>query len=197
MGRPRCTLITPLVSSPKSGVYPHCGVPTTNFDCAHRRRPPVSLHARTLTHTPALKRPHPYSAAPRPVMVSPTPLSSNVARKIERSRRSRPKGATRAGRRANQPAPPSRGVVWPRGAPYGLRARPWRPWPHPVARPRPGDRVDRGTNSIRRRRARGRRSPALAPPVRGAPLQLPRVVDRRSSSRSELPSTSEVDPTPT
>ena len=40
-----------------------------------------SLHARTLTHTPALERPHPYSAAPRPVMVSPTPLSSNVARK--------------------------------------------------------------------------------------------------------------------
>ena len=149
----------------------------------------------------------------------------------------RPKRATRRpGDGQVKSAPPSRRVVWPRGAPYGLRARPWRPSPHLVARSRFGDSSRSGDGLARRRRAarasaraaesafapRHRRtsggpararphglaprgahpavrenpietprppSPALpARAVHGAPLQLPRVVDRRSTSRSELPS---------
>ena len=90
-------------------------------------------------------------------MVSPTPLSSNVARKIERSRRISAKtGDLAAGRRANQTAPPSRRVVWPRGAPYGLRARPWRPSPHLVARSRFGDSSRSGDGLARRARVGAR-----------------------------------------
>ena len=83
-------------------------------------------------------------APPRVPSWCPRPPSLNVARKIERSRRLSAKTCDRAaGDERIKPAQPSRGVVWPRGAPYGLRARPGRPWPHPVARPGPGDRVDR------------------------------------------------------
>ena len=47
----------------------------------------ICSSTRTLRTARPLSRPHPYSAAPRPVIMSPTPLSSKVARKIERSRR--------------------------------------------------------------------------------------------------------------
>ena len=124
------------------------------------------------THTPA--RTHPLDTPPSSqrrsasLMVSPTPLSSNVARKIERSRRVSAKGATRPGRRANQPAPPSRGFVWPRGAPYGFRARPWRPLPHPLPRGRlrSGDSSRSGerlASAPARRAAGGVGEPALSP----------------------------------
>ena len=93
------------------------------FD-AHQRAP-------TRSHTP-----HILTAPPRVPTWCLRPPLLDVARKIERSDGSRPKGATRPGRRANQPAPPSRGFVWPRGAPYGFRARPWRPLPHPLPRGR-------------------------------------------------------------
>ena len=197
MGRPRCTLITPLVSSPKSGVYPHCGVPTTNFDCAHRRRPPVSLHARTLTHTPALKLPHPYSAAPRPVMVSPTPLSSNVARNralaTVSAKRGDPGRATGestgtavAGRRLA-----SRRAVRPSRAALATVAASPPPWPSAVRRFESIGRTPRFGAGAPRRGGGSWGGPAFAP---RRPDEL-RVALRAHGltappPRSELPPTS-------
>ena len=167
-------------------------------------------------------------------MVSPTPLSSNVARKIERSRRVSAKtGDPAPGRRASQigsavaarrmasrrAVRPSRAVLAtvaasrgtfavrrfesigrrPRsatarrarvGARGGIALRS-APSGGP-ARARPHGLAPRGAHpAVRENPIETPRppSPALrARAVHGAPLQLPRVVDRRSTSRSELPS---------
>ena len=130
---------------------------TSRSSALERTRPHALSHAPILT------------APPRVPSWCPRPPSLNVARKIERSRRLSAKTGDRAtGDERIKPAQPSRGVVWPRGAPYGLRARPGRPWPHPAAPPGPGDRVDRANRlaSAPARAAReggGSSKPAFAP----------------------------------
>jgi len=69
-------------------------------------------------------RPHPHSAAPRPVMVSPNPLSSNVVRKIERSRRvSSQNGRPRAAGESNGSATSSSPRCTPSASKPGLPPR--------------------------------------------------------------------------
>jgi len=171
-------------------------------------------------------------------MVSPTPLSSNVARKIERSRRVSAKtGDPAPGRRASQigsavaarrmasrrAVRPSRAALAtvaasrgtfavrrfesigrrPRSASARRRERRNRPSlravdelrvalrAHGLTASPPAEHIPR-SEKIRSRR-RGRPPPSGRGAVHGAPLQLPRVVDRRSTSRSDLPSKSEAD----
>ena len=100
------------------------------------RAPKTSALQRTRsrTHAPALTRPI-RTAPPRVPSWCPRPPSperrpKNRALATGVGQNGRPSG------RANQPAPPSRRVVWPRGAPYGFRARAWRPLPHPLPRGR-------------------------------------------------------------
>ena len=111
-----------------------------------RRRPtsrtpsaksPSSALRRTRQHARTrFTRPHPHSAVPRPSWCPRPPSPRTSPEKSSARDGSRPKGRPGPGDGRIKPAPPSRGVVWPRGAPYGLRARPWRPLPHPLPRGR-------------------------------------------------------------
>ena len=122
--------------------------------------PALAGHTARRSRTARARFTRPTSSQRRPASrrgVS-DPLSSNVAHKIERSRRVGQNRRPGARARSIEPLR-RRGVIWPRGAAYGFRARPWRPWPHPP----PG-----GPSAVRRFESIGRfsrlRFPRLAQP---------------------------------
>ena len=101
--------------------------------CDNLSSEPITSPTPTLT---LAHHPLPHSAAPRPTSCPPL----GFAQKIDRSPRFPGKRPRRPGDdRINGAAVAARRMK-PRGAPYGRRARPWRPWPHPAARRRFVDR---------------------------------------------------------